>query len=495
MAPLKSAGTALTLQPRASVTFEFIDVGDKDARRKARSHVIREAKQRQKLETLRYQKNREGSKRSLAPAVIRTKPVQPNEEETTQNQNSLVAKNAVNFLPSINTVLEGLIDPFNQFPVKLTSGKDLGLVDHYYSTFRPKPFLLSDCDYTPVKKLMLQVSMQDAASFLVIISGAANDIALRSGRPQSQQSIEYKSQAMTLVNKRMAVSQSYFTDGTINACSMFAGTELLFGTPETFNTHMDGVMEMLKSRGGYEKLQQTNPLLASLLAWHDFAGAAALACHRRFAFTSCDPHGASSSLKPIEYTAPFNIPRDTLPPNYTLYDDLMILLGNLENATTLIRTKSMDRARLEQHTSFVAKLNSDLIRILSLPTSQTTPFRRFLIEDSFRIACLIYISAICRGYDDWEFQTNITIDELKATLLDDSEAWSVPTEMLLRFLLGGGKAQSQRTVHYVEQLMKMFISLDWNQWKCVKDTLLSYFLSAEMCAGPLQDLWRCRIDL
>lgn len=73
---------------------------------------------------------------------------------------------------------------------------------------------------------MLQVSMQDAASFLVIISGAANDIAMRSGRTQSQQSIEYKSQAMTLVNKRMAVSQSYFTDGTINACSMFAGTEV-----------------------------------------------------------------------------------------------------------------------------------------------------------------------------------------------------------------------------------------------------------------------------
>ena len=124
-----SSGLALTLQPRASVTFEFIDVEDKDARRKARSHVIREAKQRQKLETLRYHKNREGIKRSLAPAVISAKVVQ-SDEETTRNQSQLLAKNGVNFLPSINTVLEGLVDPFNQFPVKLTSGKDLGLVDH-----------------------------------------------------------------------------------------------------------------------------------------------------------------------------------------------------------------------------------------------------------------------------------------------------------------------------------------------------------------------------
>lgn len=122
---VSSLHLALTLQPRTSLTFEFIDVEDKDARRKARSHVIREAKQRQKLETLRFQKNKEGTKRSLAPAVSRTKVLQPVLQET-----SVVAAKAVNFLPSISTVLEGLIDPFNQFPVKLTSGKDLGLVDH-----------------------------------------------------------------------------------------------------------------------------------------------------------------------------------------------------------------------------------------------------------------------------------------------------------------------------------------------------------------------------
>ena len=68
--------------------------------------------------------------------------------------------------------------------------------------------------------------MQDAASFLLIISGSAADIALRSERSNSQQSIEYKAQAMTIINKRMATSQSYFTDGTINACSMLAGTEV-----------------------------------------------------------------------------------------------------------------------------------------------------------------------------------------------------------------------------------------------------------------------------
>ncbi len=73
---------------------------------------------------------------------------------------------------------------------------------------------------------MLQVAMQDPASFLIIISGSANDIALRSGKPNSRQSIEYKAQAMEIVNKRLATHQSQVSDGTINACSMLAGTEV-----------------------------------------------------------------------------------------------------------------------------------------------------------------------------------------------------------------------------------------------------------------------------
>ena len=184
-----------------------------------------------------------------------------------------------------------------------------------------------------------------------------------------------------------------------------------------------------------------------------------------------------------------------MPPNYTLYDDLMILIGNLENATTLIREKSMEKSKLEQHTNFVAKLNSDLIRILSPPSGKTTPYRRFLIEDSFRIASLMYISAICRSYDDWESQSNTTIDKLKSSLLDDSQSWANAIEMLLRLLMSGGKAQSRKTIHYVEQLMKLFVPLDWSQWQNIREELLTFFLSSDLCSGPLQDLWCCRIDL
>jgi hypothetical protein len=36
----------------------------------------------------------------------------------------------------------------------------------------------------------------------------------------------------------------------------------------TFNIHADGLLEMVKLRGGYHEVQKRNPELASLIAWY-----------------------------------------------------------------------------------------------------------------------------------------------------------------------------------------------------------------------------------
>jgi hypothetical protein len=136
----------VTLRPGSSVTgssvtFEWIDVEDKDARRKARSHVIRESKHRQKTEALRNQKLKEGNKRQLAPAEVKIKSSQQaspqnetsivaSQQGTPREEMNIVAVNAHDYLPSVRNVLQGLIDPFNQMPAESMSSQDLGLVDH-----------------------------------------------------------------------------------------------------------------------------------------------------------------------------------------------------------------------------------------------------------------------------------------------------------------------------------------------------------------------------
>jgi hypothetical protein len=89
--------------------FEFIDIDDKDGARRAKSHVVKELKRRKKAEGARFQKLKESSSRQLIAAAPSHAAVPP---------------------PAITILDVGRVDPFNQFPTKLNSEKDLGLVHH-----------------------------------------------------------------------------------------------------------------------------------------------------------------------------------------------------------------------------------------------------------------------------------------------------------------------------------------------------------------------------
>jgi hypothetical protein len=90
--------------------FEFIDIDDKDGTRRAKSHAVKEFKRRKKAEGARFQRLKEISRRQLIAVAPANTAVPP---------------------PAITILNIGrVVDPFNQFPTKLDSEKDLGLVHH-----------------------------------------------------------------------------------------------------------------------------------------------------------------------------------------------------------------------------------------------------------------------------------------------------------------------------------------------------------------------------
>jgi hypothetical protein len=89
--------------------FEFIDIDDKNGTRRAKSHAVKEFKRRKKAEGARFQRLKESSSRQLIAAAPSHAAVPP---------------------PAITILDVGRVDPFNQFPTKLNSEKDLGLVHH-----------------------------------------------------------------------------------------------------------------------------------------------------------------------------------------------------------------------------------------------------------------------------------------------------------------------------------------------------------------------------
>lgn len=102
-------------------TFEFINNKDADSTRRAKSHATKDFKRRQKAESVRYFKLKDGVKKRIASA-----PPSPDldfEEANLGCQCSSVYRR-------LETVLDGSADPFNLFPVKLNSDNDRSLVQH-----------------------------------------------------------------------------------------------------------------------------------------------------------------------------------------------------------------------------------------------------------------------------------------------------------------------------------------------------------------------------
>ncbi|KAG4432121.1 hypothetical protein IFR05_012395 [Cadophora sp. M221] len=471
-------------------SFEFINSEDKDGTRRAKSHAVKDFKRRQKAEGARFQRLRESGKKK----AIAANPPPKSGEDISYDQ---VRSSPPVVVPSPTLALAGesSVDPFSHFPIQLNSSKDLGLIHHYHSTFIPKPFEIAQCDYGPFRKLIFDVVVKDPAAFLLVVSGAAEDIAVRSKKPVSQQAIIYRAKAMNMINSRMQSPSEFKSDGSISACVLLAGLELLHGSIESYETHMDGLCLIMKLRGGFQVVQKSNPLLAALAAWFDYTGSAGLIGKRRFEFTSCDPTTFSQSIRPPRFTPPLNVTYKTIPKNYTLYEDLMIILEGLENATQLAQEIPQDPEKLQKHTSFLKNIDDDLLRTLALPSKTTNVFRRFLIEDSFRLAALIYLSGITHCLVEGVLNCDLFLNHLHMKVLDASADWGHSIGMILRLLMGGGRVHSQENVYYVMQLMDLAVIMNWSAWKFVRDTLLDYLLHAEICAGVHQSLWLCRMDI
>jgi hypothetical protein len=95
-----------------------------------------------------------------------------------------------------------------------------------HSMFRPKVFEVANGDYLAFRELTLSVVMQDPAAFLLLVAGAAEDIALRCKKAESKQAIVYNEKALSLINNRMQVPEMFISDGAIAACTIMAGYQV-----------------------------------------------------------------------------------------------------------------------------------------------------------------------------------------------------------------------------------------------------------------------------
>lgn len=257
---------------------------------------------------------------------------------------------------------------------------------------------------------------------------------------------------------------------------------------------MDGLDKMLSMRGGFKKVANSSYQLSTLIAWHDFAGVAYLAGKRRYPFTSLVGDVNPLAPRPPRFCPPLNMPRETLPPNYTLYEDLLLILDGLSNASLLARVQeTTPQTRRDRHAAFVQGMNNDLMRTRPIVSEKSIPARRFLIEDSIRLGALIYLAAICKSGVDLKTAYQLFLAGLASkmgSVTQKTPTWVDATARLVMHLMGGQSVYLEENVANVEVVLDVWASWDFATWTVVRDTFSNFLLYDESCTGPYQDFWK-----
>jgi hypothetical protein len=131
-------------------------------------------------------------------------------------------------------------------------------------------------------------------------------------------------------------------------------------------------------------------------------------------------------------------------------------------------------------------MDQELCRLFRLPKYHGMIGRRLFIQEVWRIAAMISISAICRLHQNDprlpnEMSSRLLLDGLQVATDDHSSFLQT-----LIYCFTGNPNQ-------LDLLMTMAVRLTLDDWSSIKLKLLSFLLSNEICQGPVQDTWRSRL--
>lgn len=487
-----NVGTSEDTAPTPGKSFTWINVEDQDSTRRVKAVALRDYRRKQKAEAAKFQKRRENAvRRTILSAGPSTK-TQTEPPKSKPRPLPIVAR-IVKPVPNLERQIGNNVDPFNLFPAQLNAHIDRSLAHHYHESFSASPFEFAGHDFSPFREITLRVVMKDPAAFLLLLALSAEHVASISEQDSSIAEA-YRAKGLSIINKRMKEPYHAVSDGQISACAVLASSELINGTPETYKIQMDGLDKMLAMRGGFKKVANSSYQLATLIAWNDFAGVAALAGKRRYPFTSLVGDVNPLAPRPPRFSPPLNMPQEPLPPNYTIYEDLLIILDGLSNASLLARMPDTnDQVRRDRHDAFVQGMNDDLMRIRPNVKEKSIPARRFLIEDSVRLGATIYLAAICKSGVDLKTAYELFLAGLASKMgavTQKTPAWVEATARLVMHLMGGQSVYLEENIANVEKVLDVWATWDFATWTVVRNTFSDFLLYDESCAGPYQDFWK-----
>lgn len=535
------AGTGEKKSPPPAQAFEWIQHGDASARRRARAHITRgfrrqkaaEAKKASEKEEIAKENGKpeetrpgtgpqDGLDAELESVILEGSTIQPYEAAGYANQEVVLHP----------TLGSGRGDPFGSLPVDLGPGAH-SLLDHFLSGVAPLSFQLdARANFRHIKLLSFEASLTSPPAFHVILSAAASDLAVLHGKDDSKEAILHRGMAMSSVSKELARRDGglKMRDQSITAVALFAGNELLFGDPKTFNTHMDGLASMLETRGSLESIRESKPQLYSIISWFDYSGACNLLSRRRFlpptaippvtpiVSSASSPSSTSPSLSPADLPSSLTSPFDSLsydhhgvppailfslPDRYDLRQYTRSIFYTLQTLTQLPRTDPStsppsypQAAPPSSAAAITATVDSELYRSICLPDQEGNRSRRRHIVQAHQILVLLYSAFLSHFVPSSPpGLVQLFCSQFETVLLSQSPGcgvWGSAIAALCESVLTSGGATESLEAE-IERVFDKSMVMNWEEWRDIKQLLLDFFLNNELCTGRLQELWKTRL--
>ncbi|KAL9563057.1 hypothetical protein ACKAV7_012799 [Fusarium commune] len=169
-------------------------------------------------------------------------------------------------LSGVNLALgSSRIDPFDQLPLKL-SVLHHKLLHHWFSAhaammFGPSP----DGAFSPMRDVWLPLDLSNPASFNALMALSAAHLSRMQGFSQSEVALEFKSEAVRIVQLWMQDPERAVSDDVLASILRLLSYERYWGTEAEWIIHHRGLMNLVEVRGGIAALSIRSLWLLSFI--------------------------------------------------------------------------------------------------------------------------------------------------------------------------------------------------------------------------------------
>ncbi|EXA29321.1 hypothetical protein FOVG_19180 [Fusarium oxysporum f. sp. pisi HDV247] len=287
----------LTPEMTTSRKKKFVFVENESSKKELRSHAMREHwKSRRQTMNEEKQKRQKLTQFVLMPTPATLQPT--TSEENSESSSSVLNSNASpvkatipnnerqsgqdgvphQMLSGVNLALGSCrLDPFEQFPMKLST-QHHKLLHHWISAHATMMFEApSEGSFNPMREVWLPLDLSNAASFNALMALSAAHLSRMQGFSQSKLALEFKSEAVNIVQLWMQDPERAVSDDVLAAILRLLTYERYWGTEGEWIIHHRGLMNLVEAHGGIETLSsnwrlELTTFLVSLMArptWFD----------------------------------------------------------------------------------------------------------------------------------------------------------------------------------------------------------------------------------